>query len=154
MHRIYIDKGKIKPKTFPSASHLPPTEGFFTPQILACTPKTDEVPYMLLYTENSTKIKNKTKCTPNFKMQWEPCSLIFVEPACFKMRQCCYYFAKVNVRGCVCASIFVWAITSSFINWVSKLFDTAVVFEEEKCHLEHFILGRLKAKITLEVHIN
>ena len=27
---------------------------------------------MLLYIEG-TKIRNKTKCTPNFKMQWEPC---------------------------------------------------------------------------------
>ena len=26
---------------------------------------------MLLYIEG-TKIRNKTKCTPNFKMQWEP----------------------------------------------------------------------------------
>ena len=26
---------------------------------------------MLLYIEG-TKIKKKTKCTPNFKMQWEP----------------------------------------------------------------------------------
>ena len=42
------------------------------PQNLACTPKNDEVLYMLLYIEG-TKIRNKTKCTPNFKMQWEPC---------------------------------------------------------------------------------
>ena len=38
--------------------------GFFYPQNLACTPKNDEAPYMLLYIEG-TKIMNKTKCTPN-----------------------------------------------------------------------------------------
>ena len=37
--------------------------------------------------------------------------------------------------------------------WISNLFDTAVVLEEEKCHLKHF-LGRLKVKVTLEGHIN
>ena len=31
--------------------------------------------------------------------------------------------------------------------WISKLFDTVVVLEEEKCHLKHF-LGRLKVKVT------
>ena len=30
---------------------------------------------MLLYIEG-TKIRNKTKCTPNFKMQWIPCKII------------------------------------------------------------------------------
>ena len=51
-------------------SHLPSAEGFY-PQNLACTPKNDEVSYMLLYIEG-TKIRNKTKCTPDFKMQWDP----------------------------------------------------------------------------------
>ena len=37
--------------------------------------------------------------------------------------------------------------------WISKLFDTVVVLEEEKCHLKHF-LGRLNGKVTLEGHIN
>ena len=37
--------------------------------------------------------------------------------------------------------------------WISNLFDTVVVFEEEKCHPKHF-LGRLKVKVTLEGHIN
>ena len=55
-------------------SHLPSAEGFY-PQNLACTPKNDEVPYMLLYIEG-TKIRNKTKCTPNFKMQWERCNIL------------------------------------------------------------------------------
>ena len=30
---------------------------------------------------------------------------------------------------------------------ISKQFRTVVAFEEEKCHLEHF-LGRLKVKVT------
>ena len=49
----------------------PLQRGFYPPK-LACTPKNDEVPYMLLYIEGS-KIRNKTKCTPNFKMQLESC---------------------------------------------------------------------------------
>ena len=44
-------------------SHLLSAEGFL-PQNLTCTPKNDEVPYMVLYIEG----------TPNFKMQWEPCN--------------------------------------------------------------------------------
>ena len=36
---------------------------------------------------------------------------------------------------------------------ISKLFDTVVVLEEEKCRLKHF-LGRLKAKVTLQGRIN
>ena len=51
-------------------SHLPSAERFYPPN-LACTPKNDEVPYMVLYIEG-TKIRNKTKCTSNLKMQWEP----------------------------------------------------------------------------------
>ena len=53
-----------------------PLQRDFYPQNLACTPKNDEVPYMLLYIEG-TKIKNKTKCTPDFKMQWEPWQTLF-----------------------------------------------------------------------------
>ena len=64
-------------------SHLPSAEVFFYPQNLAWTPKNDEVPYMLLYIEG-TKIRNKTKCTPYFKMQWEPCS---VDPKFMKLCQ-------------------------------------------------------------------
>ena len=52
--------------------HIYPLQRVFYPQNLACTPKNDKVPYMLLYTEG-TKIRNKTKCIPNCKMQWEPC---------------------------------------------------------------------------------
>ena len=48
-----------------------PLQRVFYTQNLACTPKNDEVLYMLLYIEG-TKIRNKTKCTPSFKMQWEP----------------------------------------------------------------------------------
>ena len=33
--------------------------------------------------------------------------------------------------------------------WISKLFDTLVVLEEEKCYLKH-CLGRLKVKVTLK----
>ena len=43
-------------------------------QNLACTPhppQNDEASYMLLCIEG-TKIRNKTQCTPNLKMQWEP----------------------------------------------------------------------------------
>ena len=47
-------------------SHEPSAEGFY-PQNLACIPKNDEVPCMLLYTEG-TEIRNKTKCTTNFKV--------------------------------------------------------------------------------------
>ena len=39
----------------------------FYPQNLACTPKNDEAPYMLLYIE-VTKIRNKTKCTPTVQI--------------------------------------------------------------------------------------
>ena len=42
---------------------------------------------------------------------------------------------------------------SYFYAWISKLFDTVVVLEEEKCHLKHF-LGSLNVKVTLESHIN
>ena len=45
-----------------------PLQRVFYPQNLACTPRNDVVPYMLLYTEG-TKIRNKTKCTPKSKCQ-------------------------------------------------------------------------------------
>ena len=37
--------------------------------------------------------------------------------------------------------------------WISKLFGTVVVLEKKKCHFKNFI-GKLKVKVTLEVHIN
>ena len=38
--------------------------------------------------------------------------------------------------------------------WIPKLFDTVFVLEEEKGHLKHFLMGRVKVKVTLEGHIN
>ena len=57
------------------------------------------------------------------------------------------------MRGCARTPGFVRVITPNIYTWISKLFDTAVVLVEEKCHLKHF-LGRLKVKVTLEGHIN
>ena len=54
--------------------------------------------------------------------------------------------ARASVRICPGHNSYIYA-------WFSNLFDTAVVLEEEKCHLKHF-LGRLKVKVTLEGHIN
>ena len=54
--------------------------------------------------------------------------------------------ARASVRICPDHNSYMYA-------WISKLLDTAVVLEEEKCHLKHF-LGRLKVKVTLEGHIN
>ena len=76
--------------------------------------------------------------------------MVFVTPACGKARLSCYYFAKIYVH----ASSFVRGHNSYIYAWISKLFDTVVVLEEEKCHLKHFFLGRLKVKVTLEGHIN
>ena len=54
----------------------------------------------------------------------------FVEPAWGKVRHSCYYFAKVYV--CVCASIRLCLGHNSYIHgWISKLFDTVVVLQEE-----------------------
>ena len=39
---------------------------------------------------------------------------------------------------CVHPSLFVLAITPNIYTWISKLFDTVAVLEEEKCHLKHF----------------
>ena len=67
-----------------------------------------------------------------------------------KARHSCYYFAKVYVCVCVRASVQICVGHNSYMYvWISKLFDTVVVLEEEKCHLKHF-LGRLKVKVTLE----
>ena len=62
---------------------------------------------------------------------------IFVKPTCGKARHSCYYFAKVHVHACMHPSGFVQAITPYIYAWISKLFDTVVVLEEEKCHLKH-----------------
>ena len=52
-------------------SHLPSAEAFY-PQNVLCTCKIEGTLYMLLYIAG-TKIRKRSKCTPNFKMQWEPC---------------------------------------------------------------------------------
>ena len=57
------------------------------------------------------------------------------------------------MRGCVRTSGFVRVITPTIYARISKLFYTAVVLGEGKCHLKHF-LDRLKVKVTLEGHIN
>ena len=61
--------------TEPGVSSIPihPLQRVFYPQNLACTPQNDKASCMLLYIEG-TKIRNKTRCTPNWKMQWEPLS--------------------------------------------------------------------------------
>ena len=53
---------------------------------------------------------------------------------------------RESVRICPGHNSYIYA-------WISNLFDTAVVLEEEKCHLKHF-LGRVKVKVTFEGHIN
>ena len=58
------------------------------------------------------------------------------------------------VHVCVDPSIWICPGHNSYIYaWISKLFDTVIVLEEEKGHLIHF-LSRLKVKVTLEGHIN
>ena len=68
--------------------HLPSAEGFFTPKTWLVHPpppqKNDEVLNMLLYNEG-IKIRNKTKCIPNVKMQWNPD--LFTLKCCL----CCIY---------------------------------------------------------------
>ena len=54
--------------------------------------------------------------------------------------------AGASVRICPGHNSYIYA-------WISNLFDTVVVLEEEKCHLNYY-LGRLKVKVTLEGHIN
>ena len=73
---------------------------------------------------------------------------IFFEPASGQARHSCYNFGKVYVRASVCPDC-----KSYIYAWISNLFVTAVVLEEEKCHLKQF-LGRLKVRVTLEGHIN
>ena len=54
----------------------------------------------------------------------------------------------------MCVSVQICLGHNSYMyGWISKLFDTVVVLEEEKCHLKYF-LGRLKVKVTFEGHIN
>ena len=54
----------------------------------------------------------------------------------------------------MCASVWICLGHNSYIyTWISKLFDTVVVIEEEKSHLKHFI-DRMKVKVTHEGHIN
>ena len=56
--------------------------------------------------------------------------------------------------ACVCTSVGNCLGHKSYIYcWISKLFNTIVVLEENKCHLK-LLLGRLKVKVTLEGHIN
>ena len=52
---------------------------------------------------------------------------------------------RASVRICPGQNSYIYA-------WISNLFDTVVVLEEEKCHLKHF-LGRLKVKVTFETPI-
>ena len=61
---------------------------------------------------------------------------------------------RVCMHACLCMSILICLGHNSYIYaWISKLFNTIVVFGEEQCHLKHF-LDRLKVKVTLDGHIN
>ena len=62
--------GKYKPRS--DSIPIYPLQRDFYPPKFGLYAKNDEVSYMLLYIEG-TKIRNKTNCTPSFKMQWEPC---------------------------------------------------------------------------------
>ena len=73
---------------------------------------------------------------------------IFFAPASGKARHSCYNFGKVYVRVSVCPDC-----KSNIYAWISNLFGTVVVLEEDKCHLKQF-LGRLKVRVTLEGHVN
>ena len=55
--------------------------------------------------------------------------------------------ARASVRICPGHNSYIYA-------WISKLFDTVVVLEEEKCYMKTLFLGRLNIKVTLEGHIN
>ena len=71
----------------------------------------------------------------------------FVKHACGKVRHSCYYFAKVYVHVCVRTYAQICTSHNSCIyRWISKLFDTVVVLEEEQCHLKHFISSPLVVK--------
>ena len=65
------------------------------------------------------------------------CLDIFVDPAYGKARHSCNYFVEVYVRAYVRAdllrlSVRIYPGHNPFIyGWISKLFDTVVVLEEE-----------------------
>ena len=63
----------------------------------------------------------------------------------------CVYCARPRASVRICPG---HNHNSYIVAWISNFFDTVVVLEEEKCHLKHFFLGRLKVKVTLEGHIN
>ena len=66
------------------------------------------------------------------------------------------HIAVTILLSCMCMRASIWICTGHnfyICGWISKLFDTVVVLEEEKCHVKHF-LGRLKVKVTLKGHIN
>ena len=78
-----------------------PLQRIFYPQNLACTPKNDEVPYMLLNIEG-IKIRNETKCTPYFKMKWEPWAEIIL----MRGHNTCFYGAiwkkkEIEIITCI-----------------------------------------------------
>ena len=55
---------------------------------------------------------------------------------------------RVCMHACLRMSIRICLGHYSYISaWISKLFDTVVVLDEEECHLKHS-LGRLKVKVT------
>ena len=62
---IFPDKNIYYDPAFPFTLY----RGFFTPKF-GLYPKNGKASYMLLYIEG-TEIRNKTRCTPNSKMQWE-----------------------------------------------------------------------------------
>ena len=53
---------------------------------------------------------------------------------------------RPSVRICTGHKFYIYA-------WISKVYDTVVILEEEKCHLK-YVLGRLKVKVIPEGHIN
>ena len=56
------------------------------------------------------------------------------------------------MHACMHPSVRIRAGHNSYIyGYISKLFDTVVVLEEEKCHLK-FFSGRLKIKVTCRSH--
>ena len=79
---------------------------------------------------------------------------VLVKPACGKARHCFYNFCLVYVHACVGLSVEICLCHNFYIySWISELFGTVVVLEEEKSHLKHFS-DRLKVKVTLEGVIN
>ena len=51
--------------------HLPSAKGFFTPKICVVPPKFKRVS-LCCYTLGDTKIREKSRFTPSFRMQWKP----------------------------------------------------------------------------------